>query len=793
MKTLHRKLVRELYDAKGLLLLIASIIAVGVTCFVAMQSAYHNLDQAKRRYYRQCRMADFWIDLKKVPLTELESLYSIPGITEIRSRIRFMANVDLEDYVEPVSGMVLSLPDRQQPVINNIVLRSGDYFTDHRQNEVIVSEKFALAHNLGPGQTIHLVLNNRRQEMFIVGTAISSEFTYAVGPGSFIPDPNHFGVFYVKRTYAEDIFDFEGAANEVAGILAPEARAGVDEILRRAERLLDPYGVFATTPLDLQQSDQFLSNEIKGLGEIATVIPTIFLAVAALVLNVLITRMARRQRVVVGTLKALGYYDSQIFWHFLMYGLCVGVLGGVLGSVLGYLSATGMTAVYQWFFEFPDLRSDFYWYTHAIGMSVSMACALIGGFRGSRAMLRLQPAEAMRPEPPARGGRVWLERLIGPMWQRLSSSWRMVFRSLLRHRTRTATGVFAAMMGAALLVSGFMMSEAQDYLLNFQFYRTARSNLDVTFENERGIDALAEIKQLDGVDYAEPMLSVACDLVNGPYQRKVGITGLVTDARLTVPYDSDGQPIRIPESGVVLTKRLAELLHVRPGDRLTMIPVKGERRPVEVLVTQIADSYMGLSAYAQIDYLSRLVGEPFVMSGAQLTTVRDLTRLDALYRELRQKPNIQGVQSRRAMIDQVTETLLQNQYVFIGVLVLFSGIVFFGSIVNASMVNLAERQREVGTFRALGYSEWQIGSMFLRENLITNVAGTLLGLPAGWFLAWLTAVSYNNDLIRLPVVSAPWVWWTTLVSALVFALAAHAVVQWTISRMDYLEALKVKE
>lgn len=232
MRTLQRKLVRELYEAKGLLLLIASIIAVGVTCFVAMQSAYHNLDQAKRRYYRQCRMADFWIDLKKMPLTELESLYSIPGITEIRPRIRFMANVDLEDFAEPVSGMVLSLPDRRQPVINSIVLRSGDYFTDRRQNEVIINEKFMLAHRLGPGQTIHLVLNNRRQEMFIVGTAISSEFTYLVGPGSFVPDPVHFGVFYVKHSYAEDIFDFEGAANEVAGILAPEARDGVDEILR---------------------------------------------------------------------------------------------------------------------------------------------------------------------------------------------------------------------------------------------------------------------------------------------------------------------------------------------------------------------------------------------------------------------------------------------------------------------------------------------------------------------------------------------------------------------------------
>jgi putative ABC transport system permease protein len=123
----------------------------------------------------------------------------------------------------------------------------------------------------------------------------------------------------------------------------------------------------------------------------------------------------------------------------------------------------------------------------------------------------------------------------------------------------------------------------------------------------------------------------------------------------------------------------------------------------------------------------------------------------------------------------------------------FSGIIFFGSIVNASMVNLAERQREVATFRAIGYSQWRIGAIFLRESLLTNVAGALLGLPVGFFLTWITVVTYNNDLLRLPLVTAPWIWITTLVSALVFVLAAQAVVQWTIHRMDYLEALKVKE
>jgi len=172
VKVLDRKLLRELYRSKGLLLAITSIIALGVMCYVAMQSAYQNLQAAKLNYYYQCRMADFWIDVKKVPVTELEPLGSMPDVVEVRSRIQFSAIVDIEDVAEPLNGIVISMPARRQPVLNDIVIRKGGYFTDRRDNEVIVNDSFAREHGLFPGQWIHLLLNNRRQELFIVGTAI---------------------------------------------------------------------------------------------------------------------------------------------------------------------------------------------------------------------------------------------------------------------------------------------------------------------------------------------------------------------------------------------------------------------------------------------------------------------------------------------------------------------------------------------------------------------------------------------------------------------------------------------
>ena len=792
MKVLERKLARDLYSSKGLLLAITSIIAVGAMCYVTMLSAYHNLNQAKERYYRQCRMADFWIELKKVPESELDAVAKLPGVTEIRSRIQFLATVDLENVEQPVNGLVLSLPARRQPLINGIVLRQGGYFTDRRENEVIVNDSFARQHGLYPGRPIHLLLNNRRQELFIVGTAISSEFTYLLGPGALIPDPEHFGVFYVKRQFAEEVFDFEGAANQVMGRLAPDAHQAVDQVLRRAETLLDAYGVFTTTPLRLQASNQFLTSEIGGLRAFATVIPTIFLAVAALVLNVLMTRLARQQRTVVGTLKALGYSDAQVFVHFLKFGISVGVVGGLVGSVLGYALSAGMTEVYQQYFEFPDLGSGFHGYTHAVGMSVSLACALLGSLYGARSMLRLQPAEAMRPEPPRRGGAIWLER-FRTVWNQLSSSWRMALRSVFRNRIRTLAAVFAAAMGAGLLVTGFMMIEAQHFLLDFQYHRVIRSDIDLAFHDQRGDDAWDEVRRLPGVDHAEPVLEVACTFVNGPYRRKGGVTGLLPDARLTVPRNATGQRIDLPGTGLVVTRRLAEILHVSTGDTITMIPSIGQRRPVEIRIAKVADSFIGMAAYADIRYLSRLMDEPFAMSGAQLLTNSDPQALSELYRELKQTPGVQSINARRDIVNNLTETLLQNQFVFIGTLVVFSGVIFFGSILNASLVNLAERQREVATFRALGYGPWQIGGIFLRESLITSLAGTLLGLPAGYYLTELTALSYDSDLIRLPVISAPWVWGDTLALAMLFTLLAHAIVQRSIFRMDYLEALKVKE
>ena len=804
MSVLDRKLSREMTSQKLLLGAITSIIAVGVACYVTMGSSYNNLTLAKQRYYAQCRMADFSIELKKVPLAELEPVAALPGIAAIRPRIQFAATVALDNVPRPLNGLVLSLPDRREPVINDIVLRRGGYFTDRRQNEVIVNDTFARTHHLKPGDWIHLVLNNRRQELFIVGTAISSEFVYLLGPGAIMPDPEHYGVFYIKQTYAEDVFDFDGAANQVIGQLAPVQKRGQNSfsagkrvltpflVLKRAETILAPYGVFITTPLADQPSNKYLSQEIAGLKTFGIFMPVIFLAVAALVLNVLLSRLADQQRTVMGTLKALGYSDWQVFVHFLKFGLAIGLGGGLLGCVLGYGLAELMTMAYRWFFEFPELKNRVYIGLLSTGLSISVLCAVLGCVRGTRAVLRLKPAEAMRPKPPRKGGAVLLERAAW-FWTRLSTGWRMVLRSIVRARVRTGAGIFAAAMGASVLVCGFMMADATYYLVDFQFRWIQRSDLDLTFKGERSADALLEAARLPGVDRAEPTLNVACTFSNGPYHKKGGITGLARDARLTVPHDCNAQPIRIPSAGLSMSRMLAEILHLRRGDAVAVRTIKGLRRTHHVPVVEITDSYLGTAVYADIEYLSGLIGEEFALSGVQLASDGDPAHTAALYRELKRLPALEAVSSRADMVENLEETVLKHMWISIGFFVLFAGIIFFGSILNASLVSLAERQRELATLRVLGYGPWQIGSLMLRESLIVTLIGAGLGMPLGYLLTVLMAEAYESEMFRFPVVSSAGTYIGTAVLAVVFALVAHCAVQRTIHRMDWLEALQAKE
>lgn len=792
MKMLDRKLMRDVVRSRGALVSILLVIVLGIACFVGLASSYVNLSRAQREYYAQCRMADFSIELKKAPESEVERIARIPGVLEMRPRLVFEATVDLDDVIKPLNSRIISMPSDFAPVINNVVMRRGSYFTDDQLQQVIVNDTFARERNINPGQIIHVILNNRRQKLSVVGTAISSEFVYLIGPGELVPDPANFGVLYIKQEFAEEVLDFDGACNQVLGLLDESIRDRPEAILDDLDRMLDDYGVFATVPRSQQPSHRILRDEIRGLRISGVIIPVIFLGIAALILNILMMRLIEQQRVTIGTLKALGVANGRIILHFLKFGLIVGLIGGLIGCVVGFMFAEGMTSVYHQFFEFPRLENQITMSVMITAIVLSCSMSLLGVWRGVNTVAHLKPAEAMRLKPPMKGGTIGLER-FRKFWASIGFRWQLVCRNVIRQKRRTAVGVLAAALGCALILTSFSLLGSVEELIQFQFDKVLISDIDLVLKDDRDVGSLFEAKNLPGVDHAEPLFIVACTMRHGYREKRMGITGVIQGATMTVPRRADGEPVRIPEIGLVVSRKLADILMVKPGQSVILEPVRGRREPLVTTISSINDDYLGLAAYADYDYLNRLVGEIEAVSSIQLRTSHDLLQRAAMYRELKTIPGVQAVNDIRESKANLVATLQESMNVSLVSLVTFAGAIYFGSILTTSFVSIAERKREIATLLVVGYTRVQVGAIMLRESMIVNVMGGLLGLPLGYVMTLLLVQVYDTEMYRFPLNPSIGIFAIAFVFAIVFTLCAHVFVQRAVNRLDWLEALNVKE
>ncbi len=792
MNVLTSKLLRDLRFNWQMIFAVSAIIAVGISCFVGMLSAVRNLEDARSTYYSTCRLADFWLDLKKVPVQEVHRLASISGVSEVRDRIQFPVVLDLEGSEKPVSAMLLSMPDVESPVVNNIILRKGTYFSPSRPNEVIVSEKFAIARNIEPGDTIIALLHNQRRELIVTGTAISAEFVYMASPGSMVDEPGSYGLLFIKRSFADDTFGFNSGCNSVVGLLTPEARMHAKRILAELTERFSDHGVF----IGLSRTDQFstmvLDGEMTQLEKMAYIFPLIFLVVAALILNVLMTRLADQQRSSIGTLKAIGYTNRDLMSHFLQFSVVTGLVGGGFGCLMGVWFGGAITTMYVDYFTFPQLTSRLYPGLLLAGMSISVFFAVLGTIKGVLKIMRLDPAEAMRQAAPPVGGKVILER-VQWFWSRLDAQWHMILRGLLRNKGRTSIAIVSAAMGSSIVVLAFGFVDSMDEMVHLQFERVLRSDYHLTFNRELGLSALDEVRRLQGVENVEPVLNIACTFRVKNHTKRGAVSAIVPGGVLTTPLNEQGLPVISPPAGLLMTKRLMEKLHLKVGDTVEVIPVKGEHKVLHLPVVEGIESMLGLAVYADFNYMNRMLGQEKIMNELRLTTGRNNFGKREFLRRLKAMPNLENVTDVREQKQALEKQMNGAMRASAVIMILFAAVIFFGAIVNGTLIAIAERNREMATFRTMGYFENEVGKLFLRENMLTNIIGTLLGLGVGYWMLTLSMKGFVSDAYSFPAEVTPLSFVYTMLLAIMFVLLAHMFVLRKLKQQNWVEALSLKE
>lgn len=789
---LLRKLLRDLWARKTPLAVIIAIVAIGTGSLIMNASVYRDLKFARDDYYREYRLADLSVSLKRAPESAVRLVEQTPGVAEARGRVVLPALLDLPNQSEPITGLVISMPETNEPVLNDLLLRQGTWFSGPEVAEAILNHRFAEANGFVPGDRIKVLLLDEQHDVLVVGTAMSPEYVYLIPTdGGIAPDPARTGIIYMPLKFLQRSGDLEGAFNQIVARTFDNSPAALDRVLELIEDRLDAWGVTNSTPRRDMPSVSFFNSEIKGIRASTTIMPTIFLGVAMLILNVVIGRMVAQQRSVIGTLKALGKSTTAIALHYLTFGIFAALLGAAGGVILAYWLQGGMIEMYRQFYKLPNLEPRFYPDLYVIGVSVSLVAAAIGTLTAARRAALLHPAEAMRPPPPEKGGSIILERI--PMfWSRLSFRRRLVLRSIFRNPFRSGVNFFTTLLATALLITTFSMRDSLDYLMEYQFNALSHEDLSVALREPVGERGASEILSMPSIAMVEPQLNVICDLSNGPFSRRLAISGLPKGNRLSTPLDDLGRPVQIPDEGLVLTEKVARLLNVEVGDSVSLRPLIGERRRVQAPVIAIVKTYIGLSAYADIRYLSRLIGEDYV-ANSLLATSFGSEGWDLLYAELKERPAVIGVARRERTLGQMEATMGETQGGILMVLIMFSGLIAFGSVLNTALVSLSEREREVGTFRVLGYTKGEVAAILRGEQIILSVMGTAVGMFAGTGLAHLISKAYDTDLFRFPATILPIRYLHAALLMALFVALAQAVVRVYIQKINWLDALKIKE
>ncbi|MDJ0796219.1 MAG: FtsX-like permease family protein [Calothrix sp. MO_167.B12] len=788
MTPLDKKLLRDFLHWRGQIIAIALVVACGIASFVCMQSAYESLKLTQATYYEHYRLAEVFAQVKRAPESLKTQIEAIPGVAQVQTRVVADVNLDIQGRQEPAIGRLVSIPPRQMPMLNDLYLRRGRYIQGDKADEVLVSEGFAKANNLDLNDTIGAVINGRWQKLRIVGIAMSPEYVYAIqGTGDIFPDNQRFGIFWMGREALGTAFNQDGAFNDVTLTLMPNAVEA--DVIFRLDRLLERYGGFGAYPRKDQLSNRFLSEEIAMLQGTATVAPSIFLGIAAFLLNMLLSRLISTQRDQIAVIKAFGYSNQAIAWHYLKFVLAIVSVGGTLGTSVGLWFGIAVTENYTQFFSFPILRYQASMSLILGAIAISVGAAVIGAITAVRKAVSLPPAEAMRPEPPARFRPTIIER-IG-LQKLLSPIGRMILRNLERKPIQASLSTLGIALAVAILVIGHYSEDAMEYMIDVQFRHIQREDVMIVFNEPRPARVRYEVENLPGVLRAEVFRSVPAKLRFEHRTYRLGLTGIEPNAQLRRLLDRQLHPVNLPPEGVILTRKLAEILGVKPGDMLTVEVLEGARPTRTVAVAGLLDELIGVSAYMDIHALNRLMQEGGTISGAYLSA--DSLELDRLYALLKRTPAVTGVSVREMAIARFQETIADSLSIFTTVLVIFSSIIAFGIIYNATRIALSERGRELATLRVIGFNQAEVAFILLGEQAVLTGLAIPLGSVIGFGLCALMSLSYNSELYRFPLVITKTSYGFAFIFIAIAAIISGFIVRRQLVHLDLIAVLKTRE
>ncbi len=787
MKALNRKLWRDLWRMKGQVFAITLVVISGVATFIMFISTMDSLSLTRDTFYREYRFADVFINLKRAPESLKEKMEQVPGVDQVETRVSAYVKLDVRGFPEPVTGKIISIPDDGKPLLNRLYIKKGRLADPAKDNEAVINENFAQAHGFNLGDRFAAIINGKWKELTITGVALSPEFVLIMRPEAMSPDFKRYGILWMGRKALSKSYDMDGAFNDVVLTLHPDAK--LNDVLGELDHIVGRYGGFGAYARKDQISHRLLNEEFRQLSRSSEIFPTIFICVAAFLLNVVMSRTINTQREQIAALKAFGYTNLDVGIHYAKLVVLIISAGLVGGIATGIWFGKMLGGIYMEVYRFPHLLYTLHPWVIITAVLISIASALVGTMHALWRAAKQPPAEAMRPEPPAQYRVTLIEKTGIGRW--LTQPSRIIVRNVERKPVRTFLSIIGIAVACATMISSGFFKDAVAFMVNVQFVRSQKEDIKVAFAEPTSRRAIYELKELPGVHHAETFRTVPARFRSGNRSYKTAINGIEPESRLHLLLDTELKPISLPPSGIVLNEYLGNFLGVKAGDLLTVEILEGSKPIRQVPVVALVKLYLGVMGYMDLTALNRLMREGDAISGAYLVT--DPLHSEKLYRNFIHMPRISGTVLRRNEIRNFQEVQAKGMLFFTFIATLMACSISFGVVYNSARIALSERSRELSSLRVLGYTRGEISYILLGELGLITLIAIPLGFIIGYWLCAYIAQALASDLFRVPLVIETKTY--SLAAAVVLASASVSglIVRHKLDHLDLVEVLKTRE
>lgn len=787
MKALNRKMLRDLRLMWSQALTIALVVGSAVAGFVTSFSAYDALEWSRDIYYAEARFADVFSRIKRAPHSIEATLLALPGVATLQTTLEHDVQIDLPGVADPIVGRLIGLHPQTAQRLNHVSVRSGRMIEAHRRGELetLVSEGFAIGRNIKLGERIYALVNGRHETLVVVGIANSPEYVFAGLGGS--PDLRGFGIFWVDHDSLAAAYNERAAFNRIALRLAPQASEG--QLIDALNNVLAPYGGIDAHGRNRQMSNLMLNSEIKEQRILGTVLPSIFLAVAGFLLNVVLSRQISTQREQIAALKALGYDNLAIGFHYLKLVMIITLLGVVIGLSVGAWAGHWFSGIYADFFRFPELHYRVKPSLIVVATGVSFFAAVAGTLSAIAATVRLAPAEAMHPPAPGLYRPSFIERFGLARW--LSAAVRMIIRTMQRRTLRTVVTTFGIAIAMAIVVTGAFWRDSINYMLATQFGMMLRGDVFTSLIEPTSVDVLREFARLPGVTAVDSTRDVAVRFINANREHRGMVSGLSSVHALRQIVDVKQRVFPISGDGLLVTDRLARKLGIHVGDTLRIELLEGERGVLMLPIIGTVKEMMGMNAYIDRRALNRLLREGDIVN--QVTLAVERPRESELLMRLKALPRVVVVVSKAVMLRNVAEVTARNMLIFSAVLTAFASVIAVGVVYNNARIALAERAWELASLRVLGFTRAEVSSFLLGELAIEILVAIPIGALLGYALALTIINLIQSDEFYFPLVIEARTYAYAAFAVVIAGIVSALIVRRRIDGLDLVAVLKTRE